>query len=242
MLNDRLVQDGEKILYFKSIILENSMYYYPIDLELRLISTIKFGELDQVRQIMDSIHDENFKKRRLSFEMGMQLIFSLRGTIYRVFDQADVQDLIRDKIERLDKVKTIERMFSCLVNITMSICNQIKTNQKKETGNFKFNLIRYIETCYMRQELNLYQVAMHFGVTENYIYQFFKEFIGVSFAEYLENIRIQKACNLLSNTDIAVKKVAQMVGYSSDSSFRRAFKRLLGIAPTQYSIVINSSI
>ncbi|MFQ9510805.1 MAG: helix-turn-helix domain-containing protein [Lachnospiraceae bacterium] len=56
----------------------------------------------------------------------------------------------------------------------------------------------------------------------------------MSFCEYLENERIKKACELLK-ARVAVKDVAEAVGYCSDFTFRRAFKRVMGLAPSYYA-------
>ena len=58
--------------------------------------------------------------------------------------------------------------------------------------------------------------------------------MGTSFHVYLENVRIDAACALLQNQEHTVKRVAEQVGYTSDVSFRRAFKRVLGISPTAF--------
>ncbi|MFQ9396367.1 MAG: helix-turn-helix domain-containing protein [Lachnospiraceae bacterium] len=53
---------------------------------------------------------------------------------------------------------------------------------------------------------------------------------GMSFSSYLEQRRMARACELLKD-GVAVKETAEKVGYCSDYSFRRAFKRVLGIPP-----------
>ena len=56
---------------------------------------------------------------------------------------------------------------------------------------------------------------------------------GVSFSSYLEMKRLRYAQEFLKSRR-PVGEVAQAVGYSSDYSFRRAFKRVVGVAPSDY--------
>ena len=56
----------------------------------------------------------------------------------------------------------------------------------------------------------------------------------MSFSDYLEQVRINKACDLLQQLT-PVKDVSKQVGYNSDYSFRRAFKRIMGMPPSYYS-------
>ncbi|MDF2814675.1 MAG: Helix-turn-helix domain [Paenibacillus sp.] len=52
---------------------------------------------------------------------------------------------------------------------------------------------------------------------------------------YLERKRMERALELLSGTDIAIKDIASMVGYGSSNTFGRAFKRVYGTNATGYS-------
>lgn len=50
----------------------------------------------------------------------------------------------------------------------------------------------------------------------------------------IENRRMEKACKLIKNTDMKISDIAQEVGYSSDISFRRAFKKKMGMSPIEW--------
>ena len=54
-----------------------------------------------------------------------------------------------------------------------------------------------------------------------------------NFSSYLERIRMDKACEMLMG-NMQVKEVSEKVGYLSDVSFRRAFKKRMGLSPSDY--------
>jgi len=88
---------------------------------------------------------------------------------------------------------------------------------------------------YMNYNFNIAVTAEYFKVSEAYLYQFFKEAAGTTFSNYIEDIRIKHACELLQQeSDMDIKEIATRVGYSSDASFRRAFKRSMGTVPSEY--------
>ena len=62
----------------------------------------------------------------------------------------------------------------------------------------------------------------------------FKETIGRSFADYLQNLRLQQAVRLLSATDTTTTEVCFRCGFGSYPSFYRSFKKYTGISPTEY--------
>ena len=79
-------------------------------------------------------------------------------------------------------------------------------------------------------------ICEEFHISESFAYQIFREIIGTSFAHLLEQIRIEKACQLLSEKNILVKDIALAVGYTNDNSFRRAFKRVMGVTPKEFTL------
>lgn len=61
--------------------IESNTYYYPIDLELRLISTIRAGDEEEAGRIVKSMIEQNTENRELSMEMKHQFIGELKGTL-----------------------------------------------------------------------------------------------------------------------------------------------------------------
>jgi AraC-like DNA-binding protein len=62
----------------------------------------------------------------------------------------------------------------------------------------------------------------------------FREVVGQPPLHYLTELRMARACHLLSATDLGVKQIATLVGYESPSSFTNAFKRWHGVSPAAY--------
>jgi AraC family transcriptional regulator len=82
------------------------------------------------------------------------------------------------------------------------------------------------------QELPLDRVADTFGVSRRHATRIFRERTGFSIAEYHENVRMDAAVKLLTETDLAVSEIAMRVGYDSGSALARAVRRLLGCSPS----------
>lgn len=87
----------------------------------------------------------------------------------------------------------------------------------------------------MDSDLSLTTLLDHFELDDiSAISKLFKKHTGENFSVYLTKLRIEKACELLESNKYTIKEVAEMAGYLSDSSFRRAFKNQKGIPPTEY--------
>lgn len=60
--------------------------------------------------------------------------------------------------------------------------------------------------------------------------------MGKAFSSYLENMRLEKSKELISEGKYDLEQISRMVGYSSSATFRRAFKRAYGVAPSSWKV------
>jgi len=96
------------------------------------------------------------------------------------------------------------------------------------------NIMYYIYT-HIDTDINLDELASHFKINKYYMHKIFKSIFGRNIYESIKSIRLQKASNLLlSNRHSTISEVAQLCGYSSQTSFIRAFKARFGMTPKQW--------
>ena len=92
---------------------------------------------------------------------------------------------------------------------------------------------RYIQQHY-REALRLEDVSSAVGFNATYFSTLFKKETGQNFTDYLTELRIGKARELLSGDKVSVQDVAEMVGYSDLKYFSRLFKKSTGVSPSDY--------
>ena len=90
----------------------------------------------------------------------------------------------------------------------------------------------YIQSNY--QTVTLEDMMERFNLTGPYISKYFKDKSGVTFVDYVSQIRMKKAKNLLKNSNMTVESIAESVGYPSVEHFSRQFKKKYGISPVEY--------
>lgn len=106
--------------------------------------------------------------------------------------------------------------------------------ERKSYADDRLNEIKqYIEKNYA-QEIELKQVAKKFNYNYNYLSTYFNKKTGKSFSEYLNRIRIEKACELLKSTSCTIAQISERTGYSDPSYFSRIFKSRTGKTPAQW--------
>ncbi|MEG0767510.1 MAG: response regulator [Clostridia bacterium] len=94
--------------------------------------------------------------------------------------------------------------------------------------------MRYIDDHYRDAAFGMGELTQVFHISAGYLSRMFRQETGMTFIEYLIGIRIRKAALLLEMSDLRVYEVADRVGYSSQHYFCAAFKRVLGVSPSEY--------
>ena len=82
--------------------------------------------------------------------------------------------------------------------------------------------------------MGLESVADEFGVSSNYLSRFFKQETGCSFIQYVTMIRMDRARELLVNSNKQIKEIVAEIGYIDVANFVRKFKGYEGATPGQY--------
>ena len=77
-------------------------------------------------------------------------------------------------------------------------------------------------------------VADHFGVSASQVSSSFKKHFAENMQEYVVRRRLDKTCVYLANPDLLLSEIAELVGYTSDKTLIRVFKRYRGVTPGQY--------
>lgn len=87
---------------------------------------------------------------------------------------------------------------------------------------------------HFKEDIDLEQVSCIVGFNSSYFSRLFKKETGKNFVEYLTELRMLEAQQLLSETDKSIAEIAEEVGYTDDKYFSRAFKKYSGLKPKDY--------
>ena len=93
-------------------------------------------------------------------------------------------------------------------------------------------IITYVNEHYT-EKLSLKEVANQIGFSREYFCRFFKQHMGITFLQYLNEVRISHAGRLLSSTELSVAEVMHQIGFTNQTVFNRMYKELYGMTPRQ---------
>ena len=94
-------------------------------------------------------------------------------------------------------------------------------------------IARYIHTN-LEKPLTIESTAKEFGMSTRTLSRKFKEILGMNYVRFLRSLRITRSLELMLEDKYNMYEIAMMVGYNSLSSFSNIFKKVIGVAPTEY--------
>jgi AraC family L-rhamnose operon regulatory protein RhaS len=108
--------------------------------------------------------------------------------------------------------------------------SKIPNNSKRD---MLAEALHFIESN-MLSELKVEDIAERVYLSPSYFRKVFKEVTGMNPIEYINKIRISKACMLLADRDMTVSQVAETVGIFDSNYFSRLFKNIVGCSPSKF--------
>ncbi len=152
-------------------------------------------------------------------------------------------DTVREQILSLDDCKIYTsnykaKRYALLINICAALlpyCQVIDNTRPvpKVPNDTVRNCMRFIHNHYY-QKITLDRLAAFCHLNSHYLCELFKNYTGQTVFEYLTRYRIEAAAELLQKEDLPVSKVAELVGFHSESLFYQKFKALTGMTPKAY--------
>ena len=118
---------------------------------------------------------------------------------------------------------------------TLQDCAHVYTHiERTDTSHALSKITKYIRHHYTHN-ISLVQLSFYSGLSESYICTLFKKELEITFLEYVYELRLKHAIELLlSQQEMTVQDVAKMVGYQNDRQFFRLFKEHLGMSPQKF--------
>ncbi|MBR2653024.1 MAG: response regulator [Lachnospiraceae bacterium] len=95
------------------------------------------------------------------------------------------------------------------------------------------NVILEIRSHYM-EDIQLTNLAAKYNISTGRLSTMIKEELEMNFSEYVSQLRIQRAKELLADESLSIQEIAEIVGYNDYFYFTKVFKKIQGISPSKY--------
>lgn len=190
--------------------------FFEVSMDTDLYANLFTGE----NELLDSIMDD----RKLSVDLGLNGYFNnaiyemhrqkenFSGKLKRLYLESKVMDLLLMQVAYYEELNS--RSTAKLLSKDKEAIYQVK------------HLLDHT-----LQHTPIPELALSVGINQTKLKNGFKEEFGKSIFQYLTDIRMQKASELLKQTELSITEIAEMVGYKHVQHFSTAFKRVYGMLP-----------
>lgn len=207
---------------------------YPIELEKKLFEEVEKGRTDAAvevsKEYFSRIKDMDIMDLRLKvleFALWAERIsYSAGGMVYSVSNR-------HGYLPTIMAIESTEELYRWFEDRIVFSCSNIASRKEESSNDAIVASKAYIENNYTKN-ITLEDVSREVNISSYYLSRIFKEETGENFIDYLTNLRIEKAKELLSTTQYSMKEICSMSGYSDPNYFSKTFKKNVGVTPTEY--------
>jgi two-component system response regulator YesN len=200
----------------------------------QLSSALQKHDMSELIELYDQHHqwfttgDYQVKHAFYLYNTVMTTIIQSQHTEMEKLDKyllVDYERLIERYQDVHDLIEDLKRMSGAYLG-GMYLEGQIRNDSM-------LAVIQYVNSNY-HLNLSLQMLAEKFYMNRNYISQLFIKHVSRSFTDYLAELRVRHACELLKNSNLPIQRVGERVGYHDAYYFSKIFKKIVGKTPREY--------
>lgn len=225
------------------------------------LETKNFGELEQTHHVVEKflnngareevesfvdaclgqIPEDNFRSLIMRQYVIMNIYVTVMSFCEKIISdtgQVMEEQILQERGEELKKAVNTAESREDIRGYVIHLLEQAVELRNTASGKRYSDIIgqakEQIESTYMEETISLNTVAAGVGMSPSYFSSIFSKEMGKTFVEYLTEIRIEKAKELLVCTSMKTSEVGYEVGYKDPHYFSYIFKKIQGCSPKEY--------
>lgn len=213
--------------------------FYPYDTEKKLFNSLHLCDKKVVQKcIVDFIEYIGKLNYYEAVNYSNQILSSIIKSYNGVLDLQDSTFKHYLDIDLINKAETIQDISDIISELCLKICflTEEKNNSLNSQRYKKIieDVKKYMEDHYSDPNLSLELASSIVELSSGYLGKLFKNVTSLSFNDYLNNLRLEKAKELLCSTNEPASKICEKVGIFNVTYFSTLFKKTYGITPSQF--------
>lgn len=180
----------------------------------------------------DCLKDEDIST---VLQMMMDMLgYELSSISDELYDQFKAPEVVK-RLQADENTGSLEdlkvRYFEYLTEIyRLYVVHSESKNHRAMIGELK----AYIEDNFENPDLSLKHLSDRFHISAKYASYLFKEEFNLKFVDFMVKLRMERAQELLAETNETIQNISTRVGYANSITFGRVFKRVVGVTPGEY--------
>lgn len=223
----RMLGEDKTVLY-SELPLDGDDCSYSAEIEEKLIKSVRMGEEEKAVELLYEVKEKNIHEKTLSPSAVKKLHTLIGITMMKINEKAEGEnDFVFDG-------KSLAELFDYAAEYVKIVSSTVKLPAEKRSDALHSEIVEYVNKNFADSELSLEKLSARFNLNVAYTSTVFRKKTGDTFLHYVEKLRIEKACEMILSSEYKITVIAEKTGYTNDTSFRRSFKRITGLSPSQY--------
>lgn len=235
----------QSILDAKVLLLHenNAKTGYAKKLEENLQDMLRKRDITAIEDAISLVFNEI---RQLNYYNALASTFRLLETVKKTLEASSepampalMIDLSSFSLQLMEK-ETLDSIYETIMDALKDSLQTMPGEPAKKLNHYVVDTVSdYIETHYHDPSLCLASIATMMKISQRRLGNLFKEAKQVSVSDYINETRLAKAAQLLSENNISVREIVEKVGVINETYFFSLFKKHFGVTPKEYALKSN---
>lgn len=237
-----------RLIFGRSCVLTNQMIQANTDnpqvgysalLEKKLVDSLKSGNIVSAEEILTKIFDE---MNKLNYNNVFLSIMSLVNTLRLMTDEINRYRLEPLSInfnlisQQLFNRETLAEQFDIILQICMNVVKKAERSENDKNAIITNVIVEIIQAEYSNPAICLQYIADKLNMSAKQLSKIFNQQFNRSVADYINDVRLEKAAEWFLNSNRSIKEVLLKIGVENESYFYRLFKKKYGVTPKEYML------
>ena len=214
-----------------------------IESEFDFYDAIATGDLEAVKENCRNkmfINMEGVGKlskdplRNMKYHFVVAAAMIVRYCVHNGMELEKAYSLSDFYILKADETKTIEKLNKLHDEMCIDICTQMRELHKQQILSKPLVLCMDYIYSHIHYRITIEELAEHLNLSTSYLSRLFKKEMGINVSQYINELKIEQAKNMLQNSDMKIIEIANYLSFSSQSHFIQVFRKITGVTPNKY--------
>lgn len=217
---------------------EHASMEYPYDLEKELIDNVSDGHVEQSKEIVRKMLNK-FSILETGNLEGIKIkALWLFAIIVKTASESDSNlnqtiDTDLDIISRISETDSFTALTEVCESLIELIARNMLTSIYKGRSQIVIKALQFINKNF-KEKISLKDIETNLHVNASYFSTLFKQEMGVTFTDYLNALKVDHACRLLTETNLSIIDISLSTGFEDQSYFTKVFKKAKDMTPKAY--------
>lgn len=217
---------------------EEELYHHTYQEERKLLDSVREGRSENAIQYSRNMDSElgKLSTKELNHWKNVAIVaitLTTRAAIEGGISPSIAYRISDFYIQKSDGCKDIAQIIKYRDHAVEELAEQVRKKKSRKTSSYVERCRDYVDKHY-REKIYLSEIAEMLGLSETYLSRLFKKETGKRLQDYIVDVRLEHAANLLKYSEESILNIAEYVGFPSQSYMGKLFKERYGLSPKQY--------